>query len=577
MKTPTIVSILFSIIISPAIFAQSGYELIEQRQRDADYYYIEFKNYFDKQDYYTALKKIEDAIDAATLHYNIAQYYYDKGEIYRKLFELNQRDSDIEEAYEAYKESARLDNQPQTAFRMNFCLFELKKNDGIKLNRTNADDLEKILTAMWESILDFEEIADWQPNMDEALDEELHLFLEKCIDAGILSQTPNSFLSKIINTCRRGKNMSNPVVVRQWNEIENKLRVDIYNLPCSGNLYLAHQKALEAIKEQNDRLYDHALGYYRLAADTAQTKEARALIYNEMAHFVNSAPFYQLYDAVKYAGLAHEILPANRQYAEEYGDFLWLLANHIIKIEIAGKETFAKNWERPKIQRALEYLEQASRFEWHNRIQSMVLCSVYYEWLQNPWEDQQTELKRAQHYIVRAFEDSPDKQDEIILNQLVRVNRKLGVAGIRKLREMDEQYQMNISGWMLTDASATAPGKIQILVNQLCELQAGLFEIDLTNYRRFVDIRNKAEALSDAEKLSSEFKLLDHELLDTRKKLDGLFAEKVDVLYRIGYSEPQETEIQTLSRQIFTDNLLDISRTTRQKINQISVPDRMMR
>jgi tetratricopeptide (TPR) repeat protein len=576
MKNFIILSVILLICISLNVFAQSGYELIEQRQRDADYYYIEFKNYFDKQDYYTALKKIEDAIDAATLHYNIAQYYYDKGEIYRKLFQLNQRDSDIEEAYEAYKESARLDNHPQTAFRMYLCLFELQKNDGIKLNRTDPENLEKILFSMWEAILDFEEIADWQPNMDEALDEELHLFLEKCIDAGILSQTPNSYLSKIINTCRRGKNMSNPVVVRQWNEIENKLRIDIYNLPCSGNLYLAHQKALEAIKEQNDRLYDHALTYYRAAADTAQTTEARAFIYNEMAHFVNSAPFFQLYDAVKYAGSAHEILPANRQYAEEYGDFLWLLANHIIKVEIAGKETFAKNWERPKIQRALEYLEKASRFEWHNRIQALVLCSVYYEWLQNPWEEKQAELKQSQQYIVRAFEDSPDKNDEIILNQLVRVNKKLGVVGIRKLRELDEKYRMNISEWVLTEASAASDSKILILMNQIRELQASLYEIDLSNYRRFVEIRNKAEELTDREKVSSEFKKLTAELAGTRQKLDELFAQKVDVLYRIGYSKPQETEIQTLSRQIFADNLLDISHTTRQKVNQISVPDRML-
>lgn len=564
------------VVTSAAAFAQSGYDLIEKRQRDADYHYIEFKNYFDKQDYYTALKKIEDAIDAATLHYNIAQYYYDKGEIYRKLYQLNQRDSDIEEAYVAYKESARLDNQPQTTFRMNYCLFELQKNDGIKLNRTNPDKLEKILVSMWQSILDFEEIADWQPDMDEELDEELHLFLEKCIDAGILSQTPNSYLSKIINTCRRGKTMSNPVVVRQWSEIEKKLRIDVYNLPCSGNLYLAHKKALEAIKEQNDRLYDHALSYYRAAADTAQTREAKAFIYNEMAHFVNSAPFFQLYDAVKYASVAHEIMPSNRQYAEEYGDFLWLLANHIIKIEIAGKETFAKKWERPKIKRALEYLEQASRFEWHNRIKAMVLCSIYYEWLQNPWEQNQTELKRAQHYIVRAFEDSPDKNDEIILNQLVRINKKLGVAGIRKLRDLDLKYQMNISERALSEPVAVTDSKINILLNQIQTLQSSLYEIDLTNYRKFVEIRNKANALSEAEKMNPEFDKLVTELDFTKKKLDNLFAKKIDVLYRIGYSKPQETEIKTLSRQIFADNLLDISRKTRQKVNQISVPDRML-
>ncbi len=558
------------------VFGQAGYEGVSKRQQDADYFYIEFKTYFDKQDYYNALKKIEDAIDAAPLHYNIAHFYYDKGEIYRKLFDLNRRTSDIDEAWEAYRESARLDNRPQTVFRMNYCHFEIQKNELVKFNQKNTEQLGTTLEAMWQALLDYEEINAWEVGSSEALDEEFRMFLEKAIDAGLLSRAPNSYLAKIITVCSRGKSTHNPVVAKQWNQIEGKLRTDVYNLSCSGNLYLAHKNALDAIREQNERLYDHALNYYQLAVDTAQTREAKALIYNEMAHFVNSAPFYQLYDAVKYAEFAYRTLPLRREYAEEYGEFLWLVANQIIKVEVAGKESFAQKREKPKVEKALTYLEAATRFEWKNRIQALVLCSLYHEWLQDPWDDQQTELKQAQHYIITAFEENPDKNDKLILNQLVQVHKKMGAAGIRKLRELDQKYQMNISTIALVEKATTNPTRLEILLTQIRELQAELFEITLDHYTRFIEIKNKAANLSMPDKMSSEYQKLEQEIQNTKAKLDDLFTQKVDLLYRIGYSKPQETEIQVLSQRVLTENILNVPRTTREKVNQISIPDRML-
>jgi len=580
MKKLTILLTLFFVLSGCLlkIWSQSGAELVEKRKQAAEYYYIEFKTYFDQQDYYKALKKIEDAIDAAPLHYDISQFYFDKGEIYRKLYDLNQRDSDIEEAYEAYKESVRLNNRPETTFRMNFSLFELQKNDGVKLNRVDPDQLEKTLVAMWQSILDYEEINAWETTeTSSALDEEFELFVEKCIDAALLSQTPNSYLAKIINVCRRGMNQDNPVVNRQWERVEDKLRLDVYNLPCSGNFYLAHQKALEAIREQSERLYDHALNYYRLAADTAQTREARALIYNEMAHFVNSAPFYQLYDAVKYAEMAYQTLPREKKYAEEYGEFLWLIVDHIINVEITGKESFATMREKSKLKKAVKYLDPATRFQWSNQINALVKSSLYHEWLQTPWDSQQTELRQARRLILTAFELSENKNDPKILKQMVRVHQKLGAEGIRQLRELDEKYNMNISGLTWEEEEEPATNRVDILLTQIIDLQAGLFEINLDNYRQFVDIKNRALELSQAEKNNPAYQRLTQEIQQTKSQMDALFSRKVDILYRIGYSEPQETEIQMLSRQVLTDNLLAVSRDTREKVNRISIADRMLR
>lgn len=577
MKQSIILILLLSLFTSSLLMSQSGYDLLEKRQRDAEYFYIEVKSFYDKQEYYKALERIEDAIDAAPLHYNISHYYYEKGEIYRKLYELYQRDSDIEESYRAFRESVRLDSQPKSVFHMNYSLFEMTKNEGIKINRVDADALGEILENMWQAILDYEEIEAWESTVSDDLDDEFHMFLEKCIDAGLLSKTPNSYLSKIINMCRRGKQMNNSVVAGQWNLIETKMRIDEYNLPCSGNLYLAHKKALSAIREKSDRLYDHALDYYRAAVDTAQTKSAQAQIYNEMAHFVNSSPFYQLYDAVKYAGIAHETLPLDQKYAEEYGDFVWLLVHHIIKVEIAGKETFSQKSEKPKIQKAAEYLEKATQFQWGNQVKALVLCSVYHEWLQTPWDDDQQELRQALSFIMRAFEMAENKNDNIILTQLIRVNKKLGAEGIRNLRELDEKYQMNISELALKETNIANLSRVDILITQMKELQAELYEITLDNYQKYVELSNKISDLSFQEQNSPGYEQLLVELQNTKNLLDDLFSKKVDLLYRIGYSKPQETEIQTLSQQVFADNVLNITRTTREKVRQISVPDRMLK
>lgn len=564
--------ILFIVLINSfQLHGQSGNKMLNSKKLDSEYYYLEFKSYFDKENYYEALEKIENAIDAAPLHADISPYYFYKGEIYRRLYEASRKISDLDNAIKAFRESAQLDNRPKTAFRMNYCLFEKEKFIAQQTARANKVALETTLDGMWQSILDFEEISEWDADIWESLNEEFNMFLEKCIDVGLLSSEPNAYLSKIFNVCRRGQSVEDQVLVKQWNQIETKMRLDGYNLPCSGNFYLAHKRAIQAIRENSDILYDHAVSYYKAAADTAMTPKARAEIYSELSHFVNSPPFYRLYDAVEYAKIAYEAMSQEEKYVEEYGELGLVLANHIIRNEIAGKETFSAN-----IKKALKYTEEATRFEWSSRVQAMLLCSIYYEWLQNPWDERQSYLMKSRGHIVRAFNTTPDKENEVILNQLIKVHKKLGAKGIRELRSLVEEHNIVLTEQDLMEEKALSNNRADILLGQLKELKTQLYEITLNNYNKFIDIRDKVNLLTYSEKSSPTYTELMEGISYIKTKMDQLFSKKVDVLNRIGYSKSQEEEFRQLSAKIMSDNILAISDNTRDKITRISGPFRGM-
>jgi len=565
MKKLTMLMIL--LINSFQLYGQSSNKMLDRKQLDSKYYYLEFKSYFDKENYYEALEKIENAIDAAPLHADISPYYFYKGEIYRRLYETSRKVSDLDNAIKAFRESGRLDSRPRTGFRLNYCLFEKEKILAQQTGKANKAELEATLDGMWQAILDFEEISEWTVDIWESLNEEFNMFLEKSIDAGLLSSKPNAYLSKIFNVCRRGQSVSDEVLAKQWNQIETKMRLDGYNLPCSGNFYLAHKRAIQAIRENSDILFDHAVAYYKTAADTAITPNAKAEIYSELAHFVNSPPFYRLYDAVEYVKLAHESMPEEEKYVEEYGDLLLVLSNHIIKNEIAGKETFSAN-----IKKSLNYTEEAASFQWSGRVQAMLLCSIYYEWLQDPWDEPQSNLVRSRSHIVNAFNASPDKNNQVILGQMIKVHKKFGAKGIRDLRSIVEKHNIILSEEELIEEKVPSNNRVDILLSQLKELKTQLYEITLDNYNRFIDIREKADVLTYAEKSTQAYTKLMEGISYIKSQMDQLFSKKVDILNRIGYSRSQEEEIRQLSAKIMSDNILAISDNTRNKITRISGP-----
>lgn len=557
--------LLIALVSSFQLYGQSGNKLLNRKQLDSEYYYLEFRSYFDKENYYEALEKIENAIDAAPLHADISPYYYYKGEIYRRLYEGSRKVSDLDNAIKAFRESLRLDNRPKTAFRLNYSDFEKEKLLAQQTGRVNRAALESTLEGMWQAILDYEEIGEWETGLWESLNEEFTMFLEKSIDAGLLSEQPNAYLSNIFNVCRRGQGVDDQVLVNQWSDIEMKMRLDGYNLPCAGNFYLAHKHAVKAIRENSDILFDHAVTYYKTAADTANTPNARALIYSELADFVISPPFYMLYDAVNYAQKAYEEMPREEKYVEAYGDLLLVVTNHIIKNEIAGKETFNAN-----IKKALAFTEKAANLRWTGQIRSLLLCSIYYEWLQDPWDEQQLKLLKSRDYIISAFNESPDKTDEIILNQLIKVHKKMGAKGIRELRALAERNHIIISEDDLAEEKASSSNRVEVLLSQLKELKTQLYEITLDNYKKFVEIRTNTDKLSSPERTSPSYNKLSEGIRFIKDQMDTLFSQKIDILNRIGYSKSQEDEIRQLSEQVISDGILMISDTTRDKITRIS-------
>ncbi|MDZ7262468.1 MAG: hypothetical protein ONB05_10230, partial [candidate division KSB1 bacterium] len=564
------ISLLFVLVAISQLWGQSGNKLLDKKQLESDYYYLEFKNYFDKENYFEVLKKTQPAIELAPFRSQTAPYYFAKGEIYRVLYEDSYKESYLDEAIAAFRKSLTLEAHPKTLFRLNYVLFEKQKIASEKLRLVKRDSLENTLNGMWQALLDFEEIRGWSENVWQPTDnEDLLLFLEKDIEAGLLSPAPNAYLSKIFNVCRRGKAINDEVLVNQWVEIEKKMRFDGYNLPCAGNFYLAHKTALAAIRENSDFLYRKALDYYRTAVDTAQFNLTKAIIYREMAHFVNSPPFYNLYEAVDYAGLAFDNNRYSLEYAEEYGEMLLALAKDIIRSEIAGKETFSA-----KVLKALSYAQLATQFDWSGRISAIFQCSVYNEWLQEPRDEQQLYLHQAKSLIVKAFEEQPDKTNPVILNQLIRVHKKFGAQGIRELRALTEKYGLLLTEKDILEEEIVSPNKVELLLNQLEDLKAELYEITLDNYIKFVDIKTKAAQLTEYEKRTSAYEKLMAELRQTKSLLDDLFTKKVDVLYKIGYSRYEEEEIKQLSDKILEDKVLLVSEDTRTKIYQISLPFR---